>query len=585
MIHLQTMRSFSLLLLLLLPLAAGVQAAAPPPAPAPPAPPPAAPAGPPAAGSILAPPDWSTELVDSTRTTGKYASLALDAAGHPHVSYSYYYNNDYDLRYAYHDGTDWITTTVDSTGNVGAYSSLALDAAGHPHISYRDSGNFDLKYAYHDGTNWISMTVDSTGTVGLYTSIALDDAGHPHISYRDNTHTCLKYAYHDGSAWHLVQNPVPNAGLYTSIALDAAGHPHISHVDGNASLHYTYYDGTWHDDNPVEDNVQYHTSLALDSTGAPHISYYDSANADLGYATFVGAGGTCMNTAWQCDTIDETADVGRYSSLALDSLDRPRISYCEYLSGPAACDKLKYAYYVGAGGGMDCTDSDWTCQTVDGIDPLIPAGAYSSLALGRDNRPHIAYFVAGADNDLYYAYDRNCLPLSGVELTGPTFLLVNQTGAYTASESPPPTATLPLAFSWQDGATGPTAAYSWTQPGLYTVAATLSNPCSTVTHALTVTVCQPVNSGAITGPAFLLTNQSAAYTLTYGPANASLPVSYLWDNGSTGPSAVYSWTLPGTYTLTVTIANPCGQVQASYVVQVCQPVNSALIDGPAFLLT
>jgi hypothetical protein len=73
--------------------------------------------------------------------------------------------------------------------------SLALDAAGRPHISYYDSTNDDLKYAYFDGTAWQIETVDSAGWVGYYTSLELDSFGRPHISYYDGTNGDLKYAH------------------------------------------------------------------------------------------------------------------------------------------------------------------------------------------------------------------------------------------------------------------------------------------------------------------------------------------------------------------------------------------------------
>ena len=72
--------------------------------------------------------------------------MAVDADGHPHIIYL---NLDSTgrLRYAHWDGTQWqIETVVD--GWVEWYPSLALDAAGRPHISYYDGGWNDLWYAW-----------------------------------------------------------------------------------------------------------------------------------------------------------------------------------------------------------------------------------------------------------------------------------------------------------------------------------------------------------------------------------------------------------------------------------------------------
>ncbi len=51
---------------------------------------------------------------------------------------------NYDLKYAHWTGGVWDIQVVDSEGGDG---SLALDAAGLPHISYGGSG--DLKYAFY----------------------------------------------------------------------------------------------------------------------------------------------------------------------------------------------------------------------------------------------------------------------------------------------------------------------------------------------------------------------------------------------------------------------------------------------------
>ena len=78
-------------------------------------------------------------------------------------------------------GNVWYIQTVDSEG--GTYTSVALDAAGQPHISHYDHRNEDLKYAHWTGSTWYIQTVDSEGFVRRYTSMALDAAGRPHISY------------------------------------------------------------------------------------------------------------------------------------------------------------------------------------------------------------------------------------------------------------------------------------------------------------------------------------------------------------------------------------------------------------------
>jgi hypothetical protein len=88
----------------------------------------------------------------------------------------------------------WDIQTVD-TGGGAAGISIALDAAGNPHISYLDFNNGVLKYARWTGGAWAIQTVDAVGSVGWYSSLALDSGDNPHISYYDSTNGDLKYAH------------------------------------------------------------------------------------------------------------------------------------------------------------------------------------------------------------------------------------------------------------------------------------------------------------------------------------------------------------------------------------------------------
>ncbi|MBN1177691.1 MAG: hypothetical protein JXD18_00645, partial [Anaerolineae bacterium] len=82
-----------------------------------------------------------------------------------------------------------------------------------------------------------------------------------------------------------------------------------------------------------------------------------------------------------------------------------------------------------------------------------------------------------------------CAGVTGLSLSGPGELFVDEVGTYQVSVEPP-AATLPIELIWSSGVTGTEAVYSWAAPGDYSVVVTVTNCLGTavVTDTLAVHV-------------------------------------------------------------------------------------------------
>lgn len=383
-------------------------------------------------------PSWTTRIVDESDNVGMFASIALDSAGHPHVSYYAYAMGQ--LRYAYYNGSYWdisivdeppagmavepplagsdldagaftpgmdslressgpISATLGLDGNViegaepppvipfgvGLYTSIAIDNNGYPAISYYDAIQGAVKVARWNGSSWLIQMVDNTGNTGLYTSLAINSAGRPEISYYDATTLDLKYAKWSGSAWQLATvDSTGDVGQYSSIVIDNQGKAHISYYDAtNTSLKHARTNGTsWTPQTVIgsdSTDVGLYSSIAAPKSGDRlHISYFDKTNSRLKYALYTGS-------AWEIYDLPLGSVFGRYTSATLDGSSRVHISY--YDSG---LGQIREAY-LGASG---------TESTI--IDTSYDVGYHVDLAMDASFTPHIAYHDDIHD-DLRYA--------------------------------------------------------------------------------------------------------------------------------------------------------------------------------------
>jgi hypothetical protein len=181
----------------------------------------------------------------------------------------------------------------------------------------------------------------------------------------------------------------PSVGEYSSMKLNG-GNPVVSYHDiGNGHLKVATCTAGCSGASPtwivttVDDSadVGTYTSLQLND-GNPVVAYFDVANKRLKLATCTAACATASPT-WVLTVVDHTSvDVGRFPSLQLDN-GKPVISYRDKANGD-----LKLATCT-----ADCaTDvANWVFNTVEAAGDT---GRFTSMQLNA-GRPVIAYFDYG----------------------------------------------------------------------------------------------------------------------------------------------------------------------------------------------
>jgi len=313
--------------------------------------------------------NWDLEVVDNAPGVGYSVSLVFDSNDRPHMAYNETSTNYYQaLRYAYWNGTQWVVQAVSSFYSGGSVS-IALDTSNRPQIAY-EVWNVGLRYANWTGTQWIFQTIDQANCQASYISLVLDSHNTPYISYNCNG---LRYATWTGTSWRIdvIDTNNVNQGD-TSLALDSLENPHIAYYtqSGLKELRYVSWNGTSWDLPEVIDtngNAGEGASLVIDRLNLPHISYMGNGRV-LNEAKFNGS-------TWNIQTIPNTTDVGNATSQGLDSNGNAYVGYVTY-------SPLNFFYT------KETVPGTWTTpQLVDGSSS---AGTYASIAIDKNNHPHIS---------------------------------------------------------------------------------------------------------------------------------------------------------------------------------------------------
>ncbi len=296
---------------------------------------------------------WSCSPPHST-------SIALDNADIVHISYTRFVGygpleEERQLRHALGGSDGWATEEV--ALGVAPRHSLAVDGSDKVHISYsayREGSALDLKYATNTSGAWVLETVDVSPEYPAI-DVVVDGLGHVHIIY--SSPDGIKHASDATGSW--VIDTVGVGGGTPSMVMDASDNLHI--VCESSGIKYaTNLSGTWSEQSLAEGD---HPSIAVGGTGNIHISYHDSGS--LNHAANDSG-------VWVTAALPSPTDLGKKTSIALDSSGKLHISYLDHTT-----DTLKYA--TNASG-------TWVAESVG------PARIFNtSIAWDASDSVHIAY--------------------------------------------------------------------------------------------------------------------------------------------------------------------------------------------------
>lgn len=318
------------------------------------------------------------ELEDIGNEEGGYdVSLALESSGSQHVFHTSFFG---DVRYAFRQSSGWNDTLIDEFANLGRNSSIAMKGYS-PYISYTDGSNLYIKLSFwHQGMNeWRNVSLFNTD-YSSPSSIAIDSLGEANILFKRDYPEGVMYAVFAGGAsalWNTSGNKTTsNRSIAVENTEEFPPNPHILYND----LTYAHWvTPTW--ESQLIDPSGSKGTIALDTQNIPHICYSKSVNDDIDSIEY----STLNGDTWDKETIDPNGD---RCMIAIGGDAVPQVVYTK---PDSASTNLNLIFGIKG-------PSGWITQTIDtNVSPRF------GLAIDPENKPHVAYAKrSGVTNTLLY---------------------------------------------------------------------------------------------------------------------------------------------------------------------------------------
>ena len=312
---------------------------------------------------------------------GFFNTLALDSKGYPHIAYQD--ATQKKLVYIRWDGCNWTAPRVFNTVDAGYDISLVLDKNDRPHIlsqiGTHGLARVFLYLRYTEKGVWEEpfFPMLTHGSKLFHPSLALDAQGNPHIVYMaDNGSTKELWYIKNTKMTRTWSNPEKITNLNPSSFSFALGgknqdEVHVGFISGNSTFFYAKkpFDLWTFLSVDTARVAEQPLVLRLDQDHQPHAVYFynDGLGKKLRYS-FESA------QNW-------SADLSLLTSVSMDrpllnfELDTNEAPHIAYIGGD------KQAYYI-----TKMSSGRWSVPL-----KVKNADAYFSLALDSSNRPHVSY--------------------------------------------------------------------------------------------------------------------------------------------------------------------------------------------------